>query len=179
MVWLIASTAGVHVLGVAGYRGGFFWALLIVAGGGGLATAWATRRRDDRRWAWVAAAAVVGAACAGWLFDHAPPSTGRLVAILDDLKLDGVRALSTHREGHSWCRPTCPSVTRTYQPTVGRRGALVLVGVALQRAGLVRPSSFAAAKEGFSGGDENVAVAVRLTRSHERDAIVVQLRAKR
>jgi hypothetical protein len=52
---------------------------------------------------------------AATLVQRAPYSTGRLRAILDetapvDLKLKVELTL-----GHSWCRPTCPIVTRVYK----------------------------------------------------------------
>jgi hypothetical protein len=136
--YLAVATAAVHALGLAGYRAGFVWAALAIAGGGGTVAAIGLGGRVTYRWVWAGAVAVLGLAIAGRLLDVAPPSRGRLRETLDDLDLRFFVLTATREAGHSWCRPTCPVVERTYQAPVGAPGpALLGVAGAMVRAELL------------------------------------------
>jgi hypothetical protein len=133
----LAVVAGaLDQLGVAGYRHGALLCTLALPIAMG-ALAWLLTRQ-----AWTTAVIVVVAlALSGTLATRAPWSTGRLEAALDGLHdLDGFHERSTVSEGHSWCRPGCPRVTRTWDvadtPAVD---AVRLMAIALSEAELAPP----------------------------------------
>jgi hypothetical protein len=113
-VWLVGASAVANYLGVAGYRGGWALAiaLLVVAT---TALAWLATARVGASRMWVLAFAILGLVSAARQIDTAPLSKNRLAAALDTFKLDFYKVESEERSGHSWCKPTCPSVTRRYR----------------------------------------------------------------
>lgn len=133
---LLIAAVVLDALGIAGYRNG----APVVAAGlalGGAALAWLLTRRP---WSAVAIS-VLGVVLSGALASRAPWSTGRLEAALDDLRhLDGFEVLESERSGHSWCRPDCPSVTRTFRaPDTSPRAAVLVMTLSLSEAGLAPP----------------------------------------
>lgn len=133
---LLLAAVVLDVLGVAGYRHG---APLVAAGLalGGALVSWLLTRRP-----WFAVpVAVLGVMLSGLLASRAPWSTGRLEAVLDDLEhLDGFEVLESERRGHSWCRPECPSVTRTWRaPDTSPRASVLVMTLSLAEARLAPP----------------------------------------
>ena len=133
----LALTAGaLDVLGIAGYRHG----APVVTAAVGVASAAFTWLLTRRRWAAVVFA-VLGVIAAGVLAERAPWSTGRLEGALDELDhLDGFEVIETHDAGHSWCRPACPSVTRTWRaPDTSPKATVVVMALSLAEAGVAPP----------------------------------------
>jgi hypothetical protein len=113
-VWLVLASAVANYLGVAGYRGG--WAIAIgVLMGVTAALAWLAAAKAGASRMWVLAFAILGLVSAARQIDTAPLSKNRLAADLARFKLDFYKVVSEKRSGHSWCKPTCPTVTRTYR----------------------------------------------------------------
>ena len=174
-----------HLLGVAGYRGGFLWAALLLGAGGGTLCALLLPRRVSYRFVWAGAAAIVGVTIAGALLDAAPPSRGRLHETLDDLDLRFFTLTAQHESGHSWCQPTCPVVQRSYEAPVGASGpALLTVAAALVRAGLLdedSPLLHAEPRDRFEvRGDElHIAVEAREPTPGERVGVTIRAEALR
>lgn len=128
------ATALIDVLGVAGYRSGFFLVTalllvlfvgpLLVLGGPGLPKLW------------LLFAGIMAAVAAGVLVDRAPYSAGRLAVEMDRLPLPDVGVLQETRRGNSRCRPACPQVTRTYDtPQTSARASIVQIALALEQRG--------------------------------------------
>jgi hypothetical protein len=125
-------------LGLAGYRFGGVAVPFGLAAAFGLST-WAvfTAGRPGRG-LWTTSAVVIGIVLGAVLVDAAPPSSGVLSAELDGIRLDFYEVLTERREGHSWCRPSCPSVTRVYRaPNTSDRANSATVVAGLRGAGLV------------------------------------------
>lgn len=139
LVALLSLAAIADVLGIAGYRYG---GIGLTVGLPVVAVLVAVVQKI-RPLAWIVALAVLAAALGGLLVDRAPWSTGRLEAALDDLEhLDGFEVLETERTGHSWCRPSCPKVTRVYRaPDTSPKANVVTMAVSLSNAGLAPPLS--------------------------------------
>jgi hypothetical protein len=129
-VALAAAAVIVHVLGVAGYRGGWFWtgALLAVLP---VAVVLRGLPNDGVRTMWMLALATIALVTTAWLVDHAPLSKGALAARLDRLVPPFSTTVSETRSGHSWCRPHCPRVT-TVLKTPDRAPFAALFDVAAQ-----------------------------------------------
>ena len=125
-------------LGLAGFRFGGVAVpfTLAVAMGAATWTVFATGAMG--RGLWTVSASVIGVVLGALLVDAAPPSTGVLAAELDGIRLDFYEVLSEQREGHTWCRPSCPSVTRVYRaPNTSDRANSATVVAGLRGAGLV------------------------------------------
>lgn len=133
-----AAVAGaLHLGGVAGYRAGLLIcaAFLVLLGPLSL---WAVLRRGANASTWGVVAGVVGLVVTALLGAHAPFSGGALTTQMDHLQLPFFRMTRQTQAGHSWCRPHCPSVTRTYDvPDVGEQSTMVTVGLALVRSGVI------------------------------------------
>ncbi len=81
---------------------------------------------------WAFAVAVLALTASARLVDPAPPSAGRLAERMDGLDLPFFKVLDEDRSGHSWCRPHCPRVLRTYDaPDTAPFAAVQSVVVAL------------------------------------------------
>lgn len=136
LVWLLLGAGVLHLLGVAGFRGGFVVAATVLGGGAAAIAVAMLRRTDTPLAAWALTAAVLGAVLAGGLVEVAPPSHGVLAARLDALDLPGHQLVEERRSGSGWCRPRCPTVTRVYAGAAVRpRAAVLEVTVALLRNG--------------------------------------------
>ena len=110
MVLTVVAVA-LDVLGVGGHRYG---AIGVVAGLP--VTAALTAGLATRRLAVTMVIAAVALAAGSLVVARAPWSAPRLEAALDDLEhLEAFETLETDREGHGWCRPRCPRVTRVYR----------------------------------------------------------------
>jgi hypothetical protein len=126
-------------LGAAGYRFGPAGVAVLLIGGVCAATYLAGPRSG--RLAWSAAAAVLGAAATGLLVQRAPLSAGMLRSRMDKVEIPFATKLGERESGHSWCRPTCPVVSRAYRlPSTADGPAMIAVGSALAREGFeLRP----------------------------------------
>ena len=136
--YLVIAGAALHVLGVAGYRAGWLWTLVILAGGAG-ALAWrALPREFGGRTLWLVAFVAIAVVASSWLVDHAPLSAPRVRAQVARLEPPFARRLTQRTSGHSWCRPTCPIVERTYRmPDTATSKALLDVIARMRLAGEV------------------------------------------
>jgi len=136
----LTTYAVVRLAGIGGYRSGRPLAVaLILFIGGGLAFVF-TRDIDDSsdRAIWLTAAAVLAVTLGIQAASVAPPSRGRIVEQLDTMKLPFFRTRSTLTQGHSWCRPECPSVRRIYSaPPTNVASAVATAFVALNQAGVI------------------------------------------
>jgi hypothetical protein len=123
--------------GIAGWRGGPLWVgLPLVLGAAALARH--LLGIVDNRWAWALVVAVAGLILTGLLVEHAPYSTGRLAGDMDRLRLPFFAEVAEERAGHSWCRPSCPAVTRTYRSAdTSAAAAMLTVGAALLERGVI------------------------------------------
>jgi hypothetical protein len=124
-------------LGVGGYRYGsviLTFAMPIAVG----AITWLLTRHIGP----TAIIAVLALLLAGTVATRAPWSTGRLESALDDLRsLQGFEVLETDHAGHSWCRPRCPAVTRTWHARqADPEAAVLMMAISLADAGLAPPS---------------------------------------
>lgn len=134
------AAAVLHVLGVGGYRFGPVWVMLALVAGGGALAGWMLRG-DGSRWSWTAVIAVIGLIAGGVLVDRAVLSKGSLSSRMDGLQLPFFDVAEERSSGHSWCRPACPRVARTYRgPNVGVRPAMLAVATALARDELIPES---------------------------------------
>lgn len=133
---LALAAAALDLLGVAGYRFGAPVLTVALPVASGALASFLTHRR----WA-AAVVAVLGVVVAAVLASRAPWSAGRLESELDGLKqLDGFEIIETHRDGHSWCRPDCPSVTRTWRaPDTSPNATVLVMTLALAEAGIAPP----------------------------------------
>lgn len=133
----VSAVAGtLDVLGVAGYQGGEIAVAAVLAATAG-AGGWFSLRGVPAAGLWAAVVAVLATLLTPVLVDRAPWSAGRLQAELDSLELGFVDRIDQHVSGHSWCKPTCPVVERTYLgPAVNALVAIREVGVALSAADL-------------------------------------------
>lgn len=126
-----------HVFGVAGYRLGWLWAGVPLAGAVVVARRLLGAQFPGRTM-WVVALAVAAAVGLGWLVDHAPLSKTRLASELDQLEPAFLTRRTERTSGHSWCRPTCPRVVRTYTaPSIGNFGVLLNVAAEARLEGLM------------------------------------------
>jgi hypothetical protein len=114
IVWLVGVGAATWFLGTAGWRGGWAIAIIVNAGGATIVCA-ALLRGSGASWLWLIAIGVLGLIAAARLIDDAPLSKARLATDLDQFRLPFYTLLSDRRSGHSWCRPTCPTVRRVYR----------------------------------------------------------------
>jgi hypothetical protein len=133
-------TVATWQLGLAGYRFGGVSVPLALAVALGGATWGVFAKGATGRGLWTVSATVMGVVLGAVLVDAAPPSRGTLATELDAIRLDFYEVLSEQQQGHSWCRPTCPSVTRLYRaPYTSERANSATVVAALRTAGLVEP----------------------------------------
>jgi len=134
VVALAFLTAGLDIMGVAGYRFGFvFVSLVLVATAVGVL---AVGGSPGMARLWYLAAVVGAIAIAGLLVDRAPFSVPRLASEMDALPLPLYRVVEETRQGNSRCRPSCPVVTRIYAgPLLDDRGTVLDVANALQLRG--------------------------------------------
>lgn len=140
IVGVIVLVAALHLLGVGGYRNGELLVTAAMAAAATFAALVAIPRSVPMRWGWATAALAVGAVVGGLLAQQAPLSTGRLEARLDGLNLPDFEVLSTTRDGHSWCRPSCPTVTRVWRaPDTSPRAAVLTTVLSLAADGLAPP----------------------------------------
>lgn len=137
--------------------------LLTLAGGGAL-LAWLAARGQPRAALWAAAFGVVGLVLTGVLVDRAPPSKAVLAQRMDQLPLPFFVLTEEARTGHSWCRPHCPVVERTYRaPDTADQATLLTVGTALYHRRIVRDAKTLArigAQPGFRVAAHDVDVSV-------------------
>lgn len=139
--WLLGLAAALALLGVGGYRSGFLWCSLVIGAGGAALLLRLLPSDTVFRGAWALTVLVLGAVMSAKLVDLGPPSRGRLQADLDHLRLPFFTETSHRMSGHSWCRPHCPVVSRTYRaPDVGATGTLGSVAVALEQRRLLTNS---------------------------------------
>ncbi|HEX2850337.1 MAG TPA: hypothetical protein VHN98_07280 [Acidimicrobiales bacterium] len=162
---LLLVAVALGALGVAGYRGGPAIAAAALATTGATAAVVARRRRGDgHRLAWAVAFAVAGVVLAGALVDRAPASKARLAQRMDRLVLPFFVQTAEVRTGHSWCRPSCPAVTRTYRsPDTADRATLLVVATALYHEGAitdVRTLQQIGNQPGFQIRDRHLSVTV-------------------
>jgi hypothetical protein len=141
---LVGAVAATWWLGLAGWRYGNVAVPAAFAVAAGAGTWLVLARGSPGRTLWTVSAVILAIVLASVLIDAAPPSRGALVARLDGIRLDFYEVLSERRTGHSWCRPTCPSVTRVYRaPFTSDRANSATVIAGLRAAGLVpAPSRF-------------------------------------
>lgn len=119
VAWLAVASLVTGVLGIAGYRAGWVWVMLVLVVGTA-AVSWTAVNRVTAHRGWVISFVLFGLILSARQIDTAPLSKGRLAASLDKFKLDFYKLESERTSGHSWCRPTCPSVTRVYRaPNTG------------------------------------------------------------
>lgn len=158
---LLAVIVAVRAAGLAGWRGGpvaVTVGLVIVA----LALGFGLTRGLPRRGAYVAGALVIALVGAAWSVSSAPLSHGRLEDILDSMPTGGAVPVSTTRSGHGWCRPRCPTVTRTYR-VAGRRPAAAMQAIvaAMDRGGLIpRDAGRVAYSRSFNAATATVPVRI-------------------
>jgi len=125
------STGLLHVLGVGGYRTGFFGVFLPIAALSA-GTAWFALGRLAERPLWTGAIVVAAATVAGLLASAAPPSRGVLLAEARDLLPPFYEESSHETAGHSWCRPGCPSATLVAKPpATGAPAVMVEIATSL------------------------------------------------
>jgi len=175
----LATYAVVRLAGIGGYRSGRPLAVvLILLVGGGLAFV-LTREIDDSsdRAIWLTAAAVLAVTLGIQAASVAPPSKGRIVGQLDTMTLPFFKTRFTSTQGHSWCRPECPSVHRVYSaPPTNVASSLATAFVALSQAGVVprRPLTRDELVAGIAEVHTNrVDVYVRATRAAAASTAVV------
>ena len=93
------------------------------------------------RGAWALAVLILGAVLSAKLVDAAPMSRGRLAADLQRMRLPFFTMTGERQSGHSWCRPYCARVVRTYRaPDAGPTATLASVAVALEQRRLLTNS---------------------------------------
>lgn len=115
VAYMVIAALVLFLLGVAGYRLGWLLsAVALSAVSGGLLVLTLGRGFPARVW-WVALVVLIGVGATSWLVDHAPLSHGRLRDRVAAIHLQFVKVVSEHDTGHSWCRPTCPEITRVYE----------------------------------------------------------------
>lgn len=137
VVAFVVVGAALFSLGVGGYRQGgmICTGLLLLAGA---APAFWRLRDSANRGLWTAVFVIVAVVGGGVLSDRAPWSAGRLAEEMDDLDLPFFEVQHEARDGHSWCKPTCPVVTRTYRaPNTAVRPTMVTIVSSFVRAGLI------------------------------------------
>ena len=134
---LTGTIAAVHGLGLAGYRVGWVWTGAPLAASVAVAW-WLLGTGFPGRAAWVAAFAVVAVTAMAWSVDHAAMSKPRLADALDKLEPAFLTLQRERVTGHSWCRPSCPRVERTYKaPALGGFGVLLNVAAEMRLEGLL------------------------------------------
>lgn len=150
----VGLTAALHVLGVGGWRLGWLWVGISLVPGSAALTA-VVLGHTPRRIAWSAAMAVCGLAAVGVLTQSAPLSKGVLAERIDRLSLPFFEEVSRRAGGHSWCRPECPQVERSYLPpdTANPDLPILTVLLALQAEGLLTEDQVSQ----FAGRDSVVA----------------------
>ena len=82
---------------------------------GGDRQAWLTRERRGQAMgiAYVGGALALALVGSAWCVSTAPLSHGRLEQVLDRVPNAVLVPIGTNHAGHGWCRPRCPTVTRT------------------------------------------------------------------
>jgi hypothetical protein len=168
------------VLGVGGYRSGFFGVFLPLAALSG-SVAWFGLGRRPGRPLWTIAIVVAAASLAGTLTSEAPPSRG---ALLDDARRllpPFYDEVSQQSSGHSWCRPSCPAVTLVAEPPdTGDAAVMVEVGSGLFRRGLLSQQDLAtvARRRAFEVSDADVRYRISLRGAGEARRLHLVLAAR-
>ena len=180
---LVALAAGaLHLLGVAGWRWGGVTVAAILAVGGSVLVWRRLGRGAPSKVTWAATFAISGLVLTGWLGQHAPPSKGALGDILDEAEFAFWDEVDEKASGHSWCRPTCPVLTRIYDvPDTGDAGILLTAATGLDAAGFpVENDDYSRTQRGktFSVSGRRATAEVRIVEGRERRASVT-LRANR
>jgi hypothetical protein len=141
----IAVTGGIlHLLGVGGYRSGFFGVFLPLALVAGAATWFGLGPRAGRG-SWTVAGVIVAVTVAGLLVSAAPVSRGRLLADARSLLPPFHEEVSAQTSGHSWCRPECPSATLLVAPPeTGAPAVMVEIATPFFARGLLTERQLAA-----------------------------------
>jgi hypothetical protein len=102
---------------VGGYRAGWVIVVAVLALPGSALTWWLLGLGPpvQGRGTYALTVAILGVVIAALIVGRAPLSKGRLSAELDRLPLSYFTRTGQHESGHSWCRPSCPVVVRTYK----------------------------------------------------------------
>ena len=117
--WLVVASVATGFFGVAGYRAGWAVVMAVLVVGTGLVS-WAAITRSGAHRGWIMSFVLFGLIISARQIDTAPLSKHRLAASLDKFKMDFYKLEDEKRSGHSWCKPTCPTVTRRYRaPNTG------------------------------------------------------------
>lgn len=131
VAFLLVASVALDLAGIGGWRGGLLWVGVPLVGGSiGLAT-WSLRATPSRT-TWTLVAAVAGLILTGVVAPRATASPGALSERMSKLSLPYFERTAETRRGHSWCRPTCSVVDRTYKaPNTSVRALAITVAGAM------------------------------------------------